>query len=259
MEAVLLAGGIPRPDEPLFAESGGRSKALIDVAGKPMVQWLLDALGASLKVENVTIIGIDQTSALTCQKPLTFLPDQKGLLDNVLLGLTHIRQVSPGTTHIMLASTDTPAVTHEMIDWRIEAAQSAAGSDLDYVVVERHTMEARFPTSKRSFVRLRDVEVCGGDINILNVNLAEKTELWERLVAARKSPRRQAGLLGYDLLFQLLTRRITLKQAEAKISKRMGLRGHVVISPFAELAMDVDKPEQLQILRQDLTAKSGVA
>lgn len=258
MEAVLLAGGIPRPDDPLYAESCGRSKALIDVAGKPMVQWLLDALGASDKVESVTIIGIDQNPAITCLKPLTFLPDRMGLLDNVLLGLTHIRQVSPSTTHILLASTDTPAVTHKMIDWRIETAQ-AAESDLDYIVVERHRMETRFPTSKRSFVRLRDVEVCGGDINVVNVNLAAKVELWERLTAARKSPRRQAGLLGYDLLFQLLTRRITLKQAEVKISKRMGLRGRVVICPYAELAMDVDKPEQLEILRQDLAANTGVA
>lgn len=258
MEAVLLAGGIPRPDEPLYTESVGHSKALIDVAGKPMAQWLLDALGSSVLIKNVTIIGVDQNSGLTCQKPLTFLPDGKGLLDNVLLGLTHIRQVSPRTTHILLASTDTPAVTHEMIDWRIEAAQ-AADSDLDYVVVERHTMEARFPTSNRSFVRLRDVEVCGGDINVLNVNLVEKKELWERLVAARKSARRQAGLLGYDLLFQLLTRRITLEQAETKISRRMGLKGSVVVSPYAELAMDVDKPEQLEILRQDLAANTGVA
>jgi molybdopterin-guanine dinucleotide biosynthesis protein A len=258
MNAILLAGGIPRPDEPLYAESAGRGKALIDVAGKPMAQWLLDALSASQRVENVTIIGVDPPSGLTCTKPLTFLPNGKGLLDNVLLGLAHVRQQSPDTTHILLASTDIPAVTPAIIDWVIESTR-ATDSDLNYLVVERPTMEARFPDSRRSFVRLRDVEVCGGDLNVLSVNLAEKTELWERLVAARKSARRQAGLLGYDLLFLLLTRRITLKQAETRISQRLDIKGHVIISPYAELAMDVDKPEQLAILRQDLVTKAGEA
>jgi CTP:molybdopterin cytidylyltransferase MocA len=250
MDAVLLAGGIPRPDDPLYAKTSGRSKALLDVAGKPMVQWLLDALGASEQIENVLIIGIESSSGLRCKKPLTFLSDDRGLLENILFGLAHVRQHAPDTTHILLAST----VTHEIIDWRIEAARKA-NADLDYVVVERRIMEDRFPESKRSFVRLRDVEVCGGDLNILRVDLAGKTDLWERLIAARKSVPRQAALLGYDLLFRLLTRRMTLKQAEQQLSQRLGLRGHVVISPYAELAMDVDKPEQLAILREHLAAQ----
>jgi GTP:adenosylcobinamide-phosphate guanylyltransferase len=254
MDAVLLAGGIPLPDDPFYVETSGRSKALLNVAGKPMVQWLLDSLGASEQIENVLMIGLESSPGLSCKKPLTFLPDDRGMLENILFSLAYVRQHAPDTTHILLASTDIPAVTHEIIDWRIEAARQA-DSDLDYVVVERHTMEARFPESKRSFVRLRDVEVCGGDLNVVRVDLAGKNDLWERLIAARKSARRQAALLGYDLLFRLLTRRMTLKQAEQQLSQRLGLRGHVVISPYAELAMDVDKPGQLAILREDLAAQ----
>jgi GTP:adenosylcobinamide-phosphate guanylyltransferase len=253
MDAILLAGGIPQPDEPLYDECKGRSKALIDVAGKPMAQWLLDALSLSGRISNVLIIGVDPSSGLQCEKPLTFIPDGGGLLDNVLLGITHTRQHSPQSTYILLCSTDIPTVTHEMIDWRIEVAQPEE-ADLDYVVVERATMETRFPESKRSFIRLHDMEVCGGDLNVINVELADKTDLWDRLIAARKSVRRQAALLGYDLLLRLLTRRITLQQGEEKVSQRLGIKGHVVVSPYAELAMDVDKPEQLAIVRRDLGA-----
>jgi CTP:molybdopterin cytidylyltransferase MocA len=254
MDAVLLAGGIPLPNDPLYVETSGRSKALLDVAGKPMAQWLLDALGASDQIENVLVVGLEPSSGLICKKPLAFLPDDRGLLENILFGLAYVRGHTPDATHILLASTDIPAVTHEIIDWRIEAARKA-NADLDYVVVERHTMEARFPNSKRSFVRLQDVEVCGGDLNILRVDLSGKTDLWEGLIAARKSARRQVALLGYDLLFRLLTRRITLKQAEQQLSQRLGLNGHVVVSPYAELAMDIDKPSQLAALREDLSAQ----
>jgi len=55
MDAILLAGGIPQPEEPLYEESRGRSKALIDVAGKPMAQWLLDALDLSGTISNIII------------------------------------------------------------------------------------------------------------------------------------------------------------------------------------------------------------
>jgi molybdopterin-guanine dinucleotide biosynthesis protein A len=251
MDAVILAGGIPKPEEALFAESRGRSKALIDVAGKPMAQWLLDALSDAKRISNVIVIGVDSSSALECEKPLTFIPDAGGLLDNVLVGIAHVRQHHPTTSHILLCSSDIPTVTNEMIEWRIEVAQDGE-VHLNYVVVERATMEERFPGSKRSFIRLQDVEVCGGDLNVLSVNLAEKTDLWDRLIAARKSVRQQAALLGYDLLLRLLTRRITLQQGEEKVSRRLGINGRVVISPYAELAMDVDKPEQLALVRQDL-------
>lgn len=257
MNAVLLAGGIPKSGELLYEECQGQSKALLDVAGKPMVQWLLDALGESEHISNVLVIGLDASSALHCTKPLSFIPDGGGLLENILLGIQYIRAHSPDSTHVLLSSTDVPSVTTEIIDWRIEAAQEAS-AELDYAVVERSTMETRFPDAKRSYIHLQDIEICGGDMNIISVNLAQKTDLWGRLVAARKSVRRQAALLGYDLLLQVLARRITLKQGEEKISRRLGVKGRVVVSPYAELAMDVDKPEQLAIMRNDLTLQAGI-
>ena len=45
MDAIVIAGGIPQPQDPLYTYSHGDSKALIDIAGKPMVQWVLDVLG----------------------------------------------------------------------------------------------------------------------------------------------------------------------------------------------------------------------
>lgn len=256
MEALVLAGGIPQPDEPLFVESSGRSKALIDVAGKPMVQWVIDALGGSQKIDRIVVIGLDPSSELVCSKPMTYLPDRNSILDNILQGLEHVRQQSPGISHILLSSADIPGTTTEMIDWRIETAQ-ATRADIDYLVVKRETMEERYPESQRSYIRLRDVEVCGGDLNVLSVDLAEKQELWNRLIAARKNARRQAALLGFDLLLQVLTHRISLKDAEAKVSQRMGLKGHVEISPYAELAMDIDKESQLEIIRKDFDAKAA--
>ena len=59
-------------------------------------------------------------------------------------------------------------------------------------------------------------------------------------------------MIGYDTLFLLLTRSMTLKGAEKLVSKRLGIIGAATISPYAELGMDADKPHQLEILRKDL-------
>ena len=155
----------------------------------------------------------------------------------------------------MLVSADIPAITPDVVDWRVEAAQ-AAPADIDYSVVSRATMEARFPGVQRSYVRLRDVEVCGGDINVIRTDLVENQALWERLIAARKSARRQAALLGLDLLLLLLTRRMSLAEAERRASARLGLRGRATLSPYAEVAMDLDKPAHLAILEDHLSART---
>ena len=62
MDAIVTAGGVPLPGDPLYVYSNGNSKALIDISGKPMVQWVLDALGESKKVDNVIVIGLSPKS-----------------------------------------------------------------------------------------------------------------------------------------------------------------------------------------------------
>ena len=55
MNAIVTAGGIPQPGEPLYEVTQGGPKALLDIAGKPMVQWVLDALSGS---QNLSLIHI---------------------------------------------------------------------------------------------------------------------------------------------------------------------------------------------------------
>lgn len=256
MHAFITAGGIPAPDDPLYPYSQGKPKALIEVAGQPMIQWVLDALSGARHVDSVLIVGLEPQPHLTCAKPLHYEPDHGSLLENVLAGMHRLQALYPEARHGLHVSADIPAITPEMVDWRIEVAGEDPG-DFDYVAVERSVMEARFPTANRSYLRLKDVEVCGGDVNILRLGLTGDVALWERIIEARKSPLRQAALVGYSTLLLILLRRLTLRQAEARVARQLGIRGQVHLSPYAEIAMDVDKPHQLEILRQELAARDG--
>jgi len=258
MNAFVAAGGTPGPDEPLFDECQGQPKAMLPIAGKPMVQWVVDALDGAHRIENIVVVGLDDSVGLSSRKRLDYVPNQGGLLHNMMAGLEKVRQIDPTAELALYTAADIPAVTSEMVDWRAELALQSPG-DIDYVAVERKVMEARFPGSNRSYVKFKDVEVCGGDMNVVSVSLAVREAFWDRLIEARKSPLRQAAMVGYDTLILLLLRRLTFHAAERRICKRLKLDGHAHLSPHAELAMDVDKPHQFEIIRAALESRQETA
>ncbi|HVF26037.1 MAG TPA: NTP transferase domain-containing protein [Anaerolineales bacterium] len=254
MDAIVTAGGIPQPQDPLYSYSHGNSKALIDVAGKPMVQWVLDALGDARHVDNVIVMGLSPKSGVTCKKPLYFLSNQGRMLANIVAGVKKSLELDAENEYVLIVSSDIPTLKPEMVDWLVDICMQTE-DDLYYGVCKREVMEKRFPDSKRTYTRLKDVEVCGSDISVSHVSMAtEHLDMWESLIGTRKSPLKQAGMIGLDTFFQVFMHSITLEDLAAKISKRIGIRGRAVVWPHAEPCMDVDKPHQLELLRSDLAS-----
>ncbi|MDL1910711.1 hypothetical protein FBQ81_08450 [Chloroflexi bacterium CFX6] len=252
MDAIVLAGGIPQPDDPLYTYSNGDAKALIDVAGKPMIQWVLDALGDSKQVRNVIVIGLSPKSGVTCKKPVHFLSNQGRMLANVVAGVNKALELDRKTQYVLVVSSDIPALKPEMVDWLVDVCMETK-DDLYYGICPREVMETRFPDSRRTYTKLKDIELCGADINITHVRMAtEHLDLWEALIGTRKSPLRQAGIIGLGTLFQVVTRSIAMQDLVEKVSKRIGIQGRVIVWEHAEPCMDVDKPHQLELLRADL-------
>ncbi len=259
MDAIVTAGGIPQPNDPLYTYSNGSSKALIDVAGKPMIQWILDALSEAKEVDNVIIIGLSAKSDLTCKKPLHYISNQGRMLANIVAGVSKSIELNKKNEYVLLVSSDIPALKGDMVDWLIKTAMQTK-DDLYYGVCPREVMETRFPTSKRTFTKLKDMEVCGADVNVIHVSMTtEHLDTWEELIGNRKSPLRQAAVIGWDTLFKLATRQFTLQGLVERACERIGIKGRVIIWDKAEPCMDVDKPHQLELMREDLAAQQRKA
>lgn len=253
MNVVVTAGGRPSHDDPLYPLTHGEPKALLEIAGKPMVQWVLDALNEAKEVERILLVGLPHQTPLSSRRPLEILPDQGEMLANIQAGARRLAQLDPASTHLLVCSSDIPALRGEMVDWLIR--QVLLGQDdLTYTVIQRQVMEARFPQSRRTYVRLKGQEFCGGDLNAVSMALAlGEHPFTRRLIEARKSPVRQAALVGFDTLLLLLLGQLDLPQAEMRVSRKLGIRGHALPCPYAEMGMDVDKPFQLELLRADLS------
>jgi GTP:adenosylcobinamide-phosphate guanylyltransferase len=253
MDAIVTAGGIPLPEEPLYPATLGQSKALLDVAGKPMIQWVLDALSAAKTVDNIIIVGLTEKMGLQCGKKMYFVSNQGKMVENLQAGARKVKEVNPEASHVLMVSSDIPGISGEMVDWVVNTDMQ---TDLDvyYHLIQREVMEKRYPDCKRTWTHLKGLEVCGGDMNVgrLSLLLTEDTDIWHKITDARKSPLKQAALVGFDTAFLLLTGQLTLEKAEANIMKRLNITGKAIVCPFAEVGMDVDKLFQLEIMREDL-------
>jgi hypothetical protein len=178
------------------------------------------------------------------------------MFDNIVAGVDHLLagtdafpgQEDPATAPILVASADIPLLTTEMVDYFIDACLPV-DADVYYSVVERSVMEGRFPGAGRTFVRLGDGSFAGGDLLMLRPSVIRTNrQLFRELSASRKSPWQMIRLLGLGMIVRFLTRSLTVAQAEQKASQILGCRGKAIISPFAELGMDVDKPHQLDMV-----------
>lgn len=255
MDAIVVAGGNPGPDDPLYPLTQGRPKALLELEGRPMVQWVLDALEGASQVEHVVLVGPGPDDGLRLGAASAFVPDQGAMIANVRAGLQAVRRLNPGAKHILLASGDIPCITPEMVDWRVQTVQES-DADIDYAVVDRRIMDQVFPGSRRSFTHMKDAEVCGGDLNGLRVTVASEDGLWDALYAARKNALKQAALVGFDVLFLGAIRQLSFEAAEVRVGRHLGLKAHITRCPYAEIGMDVDKPHQHEMVRLHLRARS---
>ncbi len=259
MDAVVTAGGIPQPDEPLYEYSRGESKAMIDIAGKPMVQWTLDALSNAKTIDRVVVIGLSAKVGLNCRKPMIFISNQGKMLDNLKAGTAKVMELNPQAKYVLFVSSDIPAITGEMVDWVVNTCMETK-DDLYYNVIRREDMENRFPASKRTFTPLKDMEVCGGDMNMARTAIVnENSEFWEKIIEARKNPAQQAMLIGPDIIFKFLFRQLTIDDVIERVAQKLGLKGRAIVCPYPEVGMDVDKPHQLEIMRADLSKRTKSA
>jgi len=257
MNALLLAGGTIPNDDPLYGEAREGCRSLIDVHGKPMGQWVIDALDASDAVNELYVIGLTPQSGLVSAKPMHYLPDSGGLFENIRAGVLSASTDDSAQTKVITASADIPGLRPEMVDWLAAQVEQAPSASIFYNVIKKETMEMRYPEAGRSFVRFKDISVCGGDVNVIDrAFFAQENPIWKKLTDARKNPLKQVRLLGFYNLVLVALHLVTLEAAVNRVCNKLSVEGRALVSPHAEMAMDADKPHQLAILRKDLESLS---
>jgi GTP:adenosylcobinamide-phosphate guanylyltransferase len=257
VDAVVLAGGTPKPGELLYTYTQGKPKALLEMAGHPMLHWILEALDRASTVRRVAVSGLAMSAApgTPTAKPHVYVSDRGTLMGNAQAGATELAKAGPLTTHVLMVSSDIPTLTAEIVDWMVTTALET-NHEAYYSLIPREKMEARFPGSKRSYFHFKDGVFTGSDINLMSADLLLHGHAkGPALIEARKNIFEQARLIGWDVLLLFALRRLTVAEAARMASQRLQLNGRALICPYAEAGMDVDKPVQYELVKRDMESR----
>jgi len=246
--AFVLAAG--EDHARLGRMSGTPFRALIDVAGQPMVQRVLTALRGATRVVRIAVVAPSQVQErLPPGAADLALAPGATLLDNVMLGISAL---ADDGKMVLFVHADAPLVTAEAIDDFLAQAEPLE-PDLAYAIVAKQEIEKRFPVQHRTYAHLREGSFTGTNVVLVNADFILRHQALVRdFYKHRKNPLRLAGLLGPGLALRLLTGTLSIAHLEHRITQALGGKARAIISRYPELAFDVDKPADLETLRDIL-------
>jgi GTP:adenosylcobinamide-phosphate guanylyltransferase len=154
-----------------------------------------------------------------------------------------------GTGEPVLVTTADHALLRPEIVEHFLAAVDISQADVLVGLVARSVIQARFPESKRTYLSFRDEHYSGANLFAFRTPAAEQAAaFWVRAESYRKRPWRLVSVFGPISLLLFLLRRLDLDAALAHASRAIGARVEAVRLPFAEAAVDVDKPSDLELV-----------
>ncbi len=246
MSALVLAGQRPEGD-PMATAAGIRLKAFLPVAGRPMLERVLEALRGVPALDRIAV-SIPEPEALAGHAVEPVATEASPSL-SVLAAL---RQVPPP---VLVTTADHALLTPEIVEAFLAGA-AAIDADLVVGLVERRHIEAVVPGTRRTYWRFRDGAYSGANFfDLRNEQALEAVAFWRRVERERKRPWRIAGAFGPGLLLGYLLRRFTLAEALRRASAVVGCRVAAFVLTFGEAAIDVDKPADLALVEQLLKAR----
>lgn len=246
MDCVVLAGGRPKPGDGLWAETQGRPKALIDLAGRPMISWVLDALAGSQFIDRIIVVGLDEP--LDSTSGVDYLPDQGDIVGNLYAGISAARPDQPAA----YCWSDIPLVTAPMLDRFIESTPDAQ-LDVNAGLVPKAEIQRRYGGADDLWLRFAEGQFIAADFGVFHPRHAARLRPHvEALAPQRKHAFRQALYVGLPLLVSFALGRLSTAGLERHLERRFALRCHIRIVQDPELGLDVDNPVNLAVCRQAL-------
>ncbi|MGI6488245.1 MAG: NTP transferase domain-containing protein [Syntrophomonadaceae bacterium] len=255
-DAVILAGGLSSGKLKKYAPFD--NEALIVIGSYPMIYYVYRALRGSEQIRKIVISGPGEAmqEIFKKEKDLFFAEPGEDSIDSFSNAL-QVLEEQGATENVLILPSDIPFITTSAIDDFIERCGELR-ADFYYSIVERDTSESHFPGVKRTYVKMRDGVFTGGNLFAVRIAVVEDClAVAKKLVARRKNPLALARLFGLGLAWKFLNGRLSIREAEDRFAGMLGITGRAVISPFAEVGVDVDKPSDLKLAEEFLGPAFG--
>jgi CTP:molybdopterin cytidylyltransferase MocA len=255
--ALVLAGSRPGGD-PLARAFGISHKALLPIAGRPMLAWVLEALKRAEHVGRLAICGLNQSvvdgtelAPLLCSA--TYVDPGRTPGASVALAMEQIANCIP----LLVTTGDHPLLSAAIID-DFCARAASSGADVAVGVVDGERIRASFPGAPRTYIRLRGGTYHGANLfAFLTPESRRAPRRWTEVEQQRKQPWKMIRVLGPAMLLRFATRRLSLDDIVALVGEKMEVRIAPILLANPEAGFDVDKPTHVAEVERVLKRRTA--
>ena len=256
--ALVLAASRGSLD-PLAQAGGVSHKCFIDIAGRPMLERVVEAVMASPRVGR-TIVAIEPESMAEAKAVLAALAGA-GAIDYVPsrdnIGSSVAAVADPALLPLVITTGDNALHTEEMVTF---FCGSLDGLDADGAIgltPASYVLE-KYPEGNRAFHRFRDGAFSSCNIYaILTERGIEGAQVFRSGGQFGKKPRRLIGAFGLWAFLLYKSRLFTLRTVLKALSRAIGLRIAPIEMPFAEGPIDVDREVDWTLANRIVAAREA--
>lgn len=242
-KALILAGSRGGEVDPAAVYAGVGHKGLIVLQGQTLLARVLSAIEAA-GAEKVGVSANDAAiKAALAGAKVEVLPPSAGPSQSVADGASRLGFPLVVTTvdHALLKPEWITQFLADTPDW----------ADVAVLLASEDRVRAAAPQTKRTYLKFRDGRYSGCNLFLLrNENALNVIAVWRKVEALRKQPWKIAAMLGPGFLLRYALGLLTLDETVLRLGKLADVKAAAVRAQDGLAAVDVDKPSDLDLVRE---------
>ncbi len=253
--AIVLAGERGEKNN-LLEYAKVKAKSLIRIKDKPMIVHVLEALLQTNLFEEIFIIGptliineCDDIKKIIETKKVTFYEQKTSPAESLLSIFKEVDK----DKKIFITTSDNALLNAEWVNYFCQKALET-GKDILMAVNDYRIVKEKYPESKRTVLKFKDAAYCFCNLfAVMNENGRAVVNIWRKVETLRKKPLKIAKIfMPIWALLLFLMGVLSSDRAFKIMSKRVGAKAGVINMPYAEACIDVDKVDDLLLVKKIL-------
>jgi hypothetical protein len=256
--ALVLAASRGNLD-PLAKAGGVSHKCFIDIAGRPMLERVVEAVIQAGRFRRI-VVGIEAQSieeAKTILAPLEGAEAIEYVPTRETIGASVAAVARPDMLPLVVTTGDNALHTGEMVRYFCDSLDGLNEDGAIGLTPASYVLE-KYPEGNRAFHRFRDGAFSSCNLYaLLTPKSLDGARIFNSGGQFGKKPKRLIGAFGLFAFLLYKSRLFTLRTVMKALSRTLGLRTAPVLMPFAEGPIDVDRQVDWDLANRIVAAREG--
>jgi GTP:adenosylcobinamide-phosphate guanylyltransferase len=251
--AIVLAGD--RANDPLSLAFHGVRKALVLLAGEPMLVHVLRTLQSMPQVRTI-IVGANRVDEIRNDKTVgAYVRSQTGSLIEFAEGdrsparsVAKILRTYGSNGPVLVTTADNVLMSHAAVGKVLGTLTTSTTADVTVAFAREQEIREQWPGVRRTYLRFAGEGYSGCNMFLLSGNKAVRAvDFWIGVEQDRKRPWRLVSKFGWLTLLRVVCGRLDLVKAMAVASSVMNVVVASIVLDDPLAAMDIDRIEHWRI------------